>query len=244
MTAKSEPQWFRLGDKLMWQVPKAIYDSLSEESRFTATNHNAIRCSIIHLIQCLELSIESNRKGQHAVSMCLLRQCAEALTIIELGLLRDFELGSGLLNDWLRGKKKAGEIRKRLGEQVWPSYGYGLWQETWTEFIREFGDALHPYAHYTSALQAWQMALMQDSATQDDQGNYLLIAKVGFDTYDANKATRITLLHVLLSYVLGRVALANRTVNGLSTTRSLHLERLLPIRRSFAVDSSSGINSS
>jgi hypothetical protein len=85
---------------------------------------------------------------------------------------------------------------------------------------------------------------MQDSATQDDQGNYLLIAKVGFDTYDANKATRITLLHVLLSYVLGRVALANRTVNGLSTTRSLHLERLLPIRRSFAVDSSSGINSS
>lgn len=121
MTAKSEPQWFRLGHTLMWQVPKAVYESLSEESRFTATNHNAIRCSIIHLIQCLELSIESNRKGQHAVSMCLLRQCAEALTIIELGLLRDFELGSRLLNDWLRGKKKLGEIRKRLGEQVGPA---------------------------------------------------------------------------------------------------------------------------
>jgi hypothetical protein len=121
------------------------------------------------------------------------------------------------LNDWLHGRKKTGEIRKQLGERVWPSYGYGLWQETWSEFIREFGEALHPYAHYTSALQAWQIALMQDSAIQDDHGNYLLIAKVGLDTYDANKATRITLLHVLLSYVLGRVALANRSVNGLNS---------------------------
>ncbi|MEK6282760.1 MAG: hypothetical protein AABN95_20565 [Acidobacteriota bacterium] len=38
------------------------------------------------------------------------------------------------------------------------------------------------------------------------------MARVGLDTYEANKATRITLLHVLLSYMLGRIVVENNAV--------------------------------
>lgn len=78
--------------------------------------------------------------------------------------------------------------------------------------MAEFGQALHPYAHYSPELQAWQIALATDKPLEDPDGNYLFLAKVGLETYESNKATRITLLHVLLSYMLGRIVIENAAI--------------------------------
>ncbi len=215
MTATSDtnyPEWFRLGNPLMWAIPKAVYDFLDNGSPLSIHHQNAVRCALIHFIHCLNLSVETNRKGQHAVSICLLRQCAEALTVIEVGLVHDAAFSSSLLAAWLNGSKTSGATRKELAQKVWPQYGVGLWQESWSEFVAEFGQALHPYAHYSPELQAWQIALATDKPHEDRDGNYLFLGKVGLETYEANKATRITLLHVLLSYMLGRIVVENEGV--------------------------------
>lgn len=203
------PEWFRIGNPLMWEIPKAVYEFVSNGSDLSINHQNAVRCAVIHFIHCLNLSVETNRKGQHAVSLCLLRQCAEALTVIEIGLLRDRKLSSSLLQDWIDGSKTSGGVRKELARSVWPEYGLGLWEEAWSEFVAEFGRALHPYAHYSPDLQSWQIALTTDEAQKDRDGNYLFLARVGLDTYEPNKATRITLLHILLSYMLGRIVVEN-----------------------------------
>jgi hypothetical protein len=81
----------------------------------------------------------------------------------------------------------------------------GLWLKPWTDYYREFCNAVQPYAHYSRELQGWQLALMEERAHRSIDGNYLLLAKIGLSTYDANKATRITLLHILLSWTLGQI---------------------------------------
>jgi hypothetical protein len=211
-SANNKPEWFRLGEMAMWAIPRAVYEAVDNSSVLSPHQHNAVRCALIHFIHSLNLSVETNRKGQHAVSICLLRQCAEALSVIEIGLIRDHALSSSLLADWLNGNKTAGATRKELALKVWPHYGVGLWQESWSEFVSEFAKALHPYAHYSPELQAWQLALETDKPHEDSEGNYLLIARVGLETYEASKATRITILHVLLSYMLGRIAVENVAV--------------------------------
>lgn len=50
---------------------------------------------------------------------------------------------------------------------------------------------------------------MLDSAKVDDSGSISLYMKFGFNTYDANKATRIMLIHVLLSWTLGKIITNN-----------------------------------
>lgn len=213
-TSNDYPEWFRLGNPLMWGIPKAVYDFVSSGTALSTNHENAVRCATIHFIHCLNLSVESNRKGQHAVAICLCRQCAEALTVMEIGLIRDLGLSSSLLTAWLDGSKTSGATRKELAKKVWPQYGRGLWEESWSEFVAEFGQALHPYAHYTPELQSWQIALAGDNAHKDRDGNYLFLARVGLETYEANKATRVTLLHVLLSYILGRIVVENNGVPG------------------------------
>jgi len=86
-TSNDYPEWFRLGNPLMWGIPKAVYDFVSSGTALSTNHENAVRCATIHFIHCLNLSVESNRKGQHAVAICLCRQCAEALTVMEIGLI-------------------------------------------------------------------------------------------------------------------------------------------------------------
>jgi hypothetical protein len=107
------------------------------------------------------------------------------------------------LTAWKEGKRSHGELRKALQQSVWPNYGNGLWDETWTEFYGNLARAVQPYAHYTSELQGWQFA------TVEDEGGTEVTAMFGLETYDVFQATRITLFHMLLTYMLGRILLAH-----------------------------------
>src|SRR5947209_8337707 len=83
---KHPPRWFKLGEPLIWPTLGLAYQKLS--GRRTGNMHLDMmaECAAIHLSHCMEASIETNRKGRHAVAISLVRQCVESMTIVELGL--------------------------------------------------------------------------------------------------------------------------------------------------------------
>jgi hypothetical protein len=113
------------------------------------------------------------------------------------------------MDAWLDGTKSSGEIRKSLDKRIWQRYDSGLWGESWSSYFGSFCKAVQPYAHYSPFLQNWQMTLISDTVTRNDDSNYIMMATVGLGTYEASKATRITLLHCVLSWTLGRVLAEN-----------------------------------
>jgi hypothetical protein len=208
-TSVKNPEWFKQGNLLIWSVADTAYKFLDESMHLSTDQKNAVFCGIIHYINCLKLSIETNKNGQHAVAICLIRQCVEALTVIELGFLHEYHISTTLIDSWINGSKTSGEIRKQLERDIWHRYGLGLWEESWSNYFGAFCKAIQPYAHYSRELQGWQMALVTNTVQGDQDGNYIFLAKVGLNTYEANKASRITLLHCLLSWTLGKIITEN-----------------------------------
>lgn len=203
------PEWYTIGSPLLWKPAQKTFDRFSDKGLGDANLTNSALCASIHFIHCLTLSVEVNRKGQHAVAMCLIRQCVESLTVIEVALLREVDLREKLLRGWIDSSKTSGAIRKVLEKEIWPRYGAGLWTSDWPGYFSEFCKAVQPYAHYSPQLQAWQLAMVPDTVAVDEDGNYLQQSRVGLQTYDSAKATRITCLHCLLVWTLGRIYTAN-----------------------------------
>ncbi|MCS5603864.1 MAG: hypothetical protein NZ734_16880, partial [Paracoccus sp.] len=147
----------------------------------------------------------ANRDGAHANALSITRQCIESMSVMEMGLCRHPER-EVMLSKWWDGGAKPGHMRQWLAEKVWPSYGSGLWTESWNEFMARLSGAVQPYAHYTGQLAQWQMALKL--APRDDT---TAIVEFRPRAYDPQKATRITLFHAIITYALGRVSIATAT---------------------------------
>ena len=155
------------------------------------------------LLDSLTLANQANRDGMHANALSLTRQCVEAIGVIEVGLCGHAKADEMLLL-WEADKLSPGKLRAWLEQHAWPAYGSGLWSEPWSTFMREFAGAVQPYAHYTRGLAQWQMRLVRVQDRQD-HGPIEAIMEFRPRAYDAQKATRITLFHALLSYTLGRI---------------------------------------
>ena len=150
----------------------------------------------------------------HANALSLTRQCLEALTVVELGVCGHKDSESILLK-WDKDEFTAGKLRAWLEQHVWPMYGSGLWSEPWATFMREFAAALQPYAHYSSKLAQWQVRLVPGvSAENDTSKSITALIEVRPRAYDAQKATRITLFHAVLTYALGRIWMSNHKADA------------------------------
>ncbi|PLT18882.1 hypothetical protein [Ralstonia mannitolilytica] len=150
----------------------------------------------------------------HANALALTRQCIEAISVVELGICKHPDAEAMLLK-WDEDRATAGELRKWLQTNVWPNYGTGLWAEPWGVFMREFASAIQPYAHYGRNLAQWQLGLhgmaeVDGDSTVTAQG----LIEMRPRAYDPQKATRITLFHALLTYVLGRVWAASHPADA------------------------------
>lgn len=200
--AKKNPRWFVLGDRLMWPLVGMGCTSARNHRLSSPDIQLMAELAICHHAGCLEAGIHANRRGKHSAAICLVRQSLEALTIAEIGLQPPV-FAEPLLLRWKEGKSSHGELRKALEEDVWSSYGSGLWDETWAEFYGNLARAIQPYAHYTSELQGWQFASVKQ------EGKQTFIAMCGLETYDPLQATRVTLFHTLLTYMLGRILLVH-----------------------------------
>jgi hypothetical protein len=114
--------------------------------------------AVFHLDACLNASIEANAALTPTVAMCLLRQCVETLTIIDVGL-QPSKYRDPVLDTWHEGKKTTGALRKDLEQEIWPRYGPGIWDESWSEYFSNLAQAVHPHAHYTSQLKGGRYPL-------------------------------------------------------------------------------------
>jgi hypothetical protein len=196
------PEWFKLGDQLMWPLIGIGIAAVRSNPLSTPDLQSLAELALCHHAGCLEASIYANKRGKHSTAICLVRQSVEALTIAEIGL-QSPEFAEPLLIAWKEGKKRYGDLRKTLEQHVWPRYGGGLWDEAWSEFYGNLARAVQPYAHYTSELQGWQLV------TEAYEGGRTFVAMFGLETYDALQATRITLFHGLLTYMLGRILICH-----------------------------------
>jgi len=200
----------------MWPLVGMSLASLSSRSQNPqlALVRYAAGC---HLAGCLETSCVANERGKHSAAIALVRQAVEALTLIDLGLQPN-TYSDPLLAQWNSGRISHGEIRARLEREVWQSYGRGLWDESWAAFFGNFARAVQPYAHYTPELQGWQDQVVAQ------HGDREATISIGLLTYDPLKATRITFLHFLLAWTLGRILLVHReNADVLAREADIHL---------------------
>ena len=165
------------------------------------------------VLDTMLLANQANRDGMHANALALTSQCVEAISVIELGICGHPEAEAMLLK-WDADDLSPGKMRAWLQENVWPKYGSGLWTEPWSAFMREFAGAVQPYAHYTRNLMQWQLRLHRMNVDPDDPSADLHgLLEIAPRAYDAQKATRITLFHAILTYTLGRIWIASNDVD-------------------------------
>ncbi len=202
MNSSRDPKWLLIGNQIRIPLLQETLTGLMPSSSPFPDFAHVPYLAAIHFYQCLGASDDSNRRGHHSVSMCLLRQCVEDISIVDCGL-QDRTFAEPMLRAWLDDTKTIGEIRKDLERQVWPRYGRGLWLETWAEFFGRLARAVQPYAHYSSSLMGWQFAMVSHERGPD------ALTLLGANTYDPIKASRITLLLELTTWTLGRLFLEN-----------------------------------
>lgn len=218
------PEWFLLCSELHNVILDSALEHLASRNGPDVHLNLMPLSAVHHFINCLTTSEEANRKGMHAVAISLLRQCVEALVVIDAGL-QDVPTGDMLLGHW-RGEKTAGQMRQLLEQHVWRKYGRGLWNETWSDFFAKLASAVQPYAHYGPQLQFWQIATLGGPYKGED-GSLQFLAQVGLTAYDPLKATRITLFHGLLLWSLAELILTNGGSSRLDTNAVAKLRAAL-----------------
>lgn len=197
-----KPRWLRLTDELVPVVVSQASMHLDPRRQPLDPNlANVPYAAFLHWCACHSCSMDANERGLHAVSVALVRQCLEALSLVALGLWND-PRREKLLLDWLEGKLSPGELRQKLDQHVWPGFHPGLWGESWSEFFANLCRAVQPYSHYTPELMGWQWQDLAWSWSGDRPTGFTMI---GPQTYDPLKASRVTLLHALLTWTVGRI---------------------------------------
>jgi hypothetical protein len=193
--------WASLSQQLGPLVLNAAHSALANTRLADLDLAYAPELALYHLQASLNASIEQNRAQQPAVALSILRQCVEALSVVEAGLL-DEAIAEQLLREWREGLK-IGLLRQKLQTISWPQYGNGLWTESWSDFFAQLARAVQPYTHYSMELQQWQIGIVRGSL----EGN--AIARTHHKTDDPVKASRIALLQAIVIWTLGRVVMAN-----------------------------------
>lgn len=214
MVGQKFPEWFLLGEQVAPQVMQRIADSVTANQMCPQVKHIPMLAHWF-ISDSLLLANQANRDGMHANAISLLRQCVEGISVIELGICGHLDAEPMLLK-WEDDGITAGNLRRWLQDNVWIQYGVGLWNEPWHVFMREFAAAVQPYAHYGSSLAQWQLCLhgFSEEITEKGVAEHGVI-EIHPRAYNPQKATRITLFHGIIIYIMGRIwVAANQTDRG------------------------------
>jgi hypothetical protein len=202
MAMSDTSDWLHLGQAILGPLLQTASEGLRHYAVTDLHVAQIPSLALYHLGSCLDVSGTANEEGHHAVAISLTRQSIEALTIIELGFLEP-TYSEPLLSGWIHGQRSHGKLRRELEKTIWPGYGTGLWDETWAEYFSNLARAVQPYAHYSHELLQWQLTSIKHL------DNQRFIAVVGPGTIDPVKGLRVTLLHVLVTWTLGRILFEN-----------------------------------
>jgi hypothetical protein len=202
-TATHKPKWLRLTDKLLPVLVSQGSAHLDPRRQSLDPNLAYVPYgAFLHWCGSLDCSMYANERGLHAVAIAVTRQCLESLSLVTLGLWDDVRRRQ-LLEKWRDGKLSPGELRHHLERHIWPAFRPGLWSEPWSEFFANLCRAIQPYSHYTAELSGWQWQDLAWSWSGVDAPTG--VTTMGPQTYDPLKASRVTLLHALLTWTLRRL---------------------------------------
>ena len=204
--ARDTPELFKLAEIATQETMKRI-DAAVASNNMALQVKNSPMLAYWFMHDALFLADVANRGGMHANALALTRQCIEAIGVVELGICGHTG-AEAALKKWEEDRLEAGKLRAWLENNVWQGYGSGLWNEPWATFMREFAKATQPYAHYGRNLAQWQLRLGRVCDASDPGAKLMMTLEMEPRAYDSQKATRITLYHILLTYVLGRVWMA------------------------------------
>jgi len=199
-----KPEWLQKSDELFQPVWKALWSSIQNNELSLQLNPLPIE-ALRFIVYSLGYSDDANRNGRHAICMAMLRQSVEAISVVELGLTRHASREKQL-QLWQDRKCSPGALRGWLEKNTWKTYGPGIWNESWAQFMGHFAKSVQPYAHFSPDLILWQEAFFGFSP---GRGGWQGMAMTGNDCYDPQKASRITLFHSILFYVLARLLVEN-----------------------------------
>lgn len=205
--SRQPPAWFPIAEEANPAVMRRVADAV-KASAMSLQVRSAPMLAHWFLLDTLLLANQANRDGMHANALALTRQCIEATSIIELGVCQHPHAEATLLR-WEQDSITPGKARNWLQNNVWTGYGSGIWTEPWSIFMREFANVVQPFAHYGPALAQWQLRLHGFSGSSEG-GEFFgdAMLEISPRAYDAQKATRITLFHAILTYTLGRILMA------------------------------------
>jgi hypothetical protein len=203
---ESTPEWFQISELATSQVMSRIAAAVSANEMCLQVKSSPVLAHWF-VLDTLLLANQANKDGMHSNALALTRQCVEAIGVIELGICGHPDAEAALLK-WEADNLNPGKLRAWLQTNVWPQYGSGLWTEPWFTFMREFAGAVQPYAHYGRNLAQWQLRLHRLHDPNKSDADIHAIIEMTPRAYDAQKATRITLFHALLTYALGRIWMA------------------------------------
>jgi hypothetical protein len=200
MTERPTPEWFKLSEEVTPEIRERLSNAL-RKPRLPLQVKGSPAMALWFLLDSLLLANRANREGMHANALALTRQTIEALSIVELGITVH-PAAATQLEKWDKDQASPGELRQWLSKNVWPSYGSGIWKESWENFMAHLARAIQPYAHYASQLAHWQERFIH---RLDERGHSEFYVVQGARQYDPQKATRITLFHAILTFALARV---------------------------------------
>ena len=200
----NRPRWLEICQENLIPLLEHTTASLSERKDLDAHVRIAPLLASYHLHQGVLSSIEANEKGRHSVAMAMLRQCVEALTIVDVGL-QPPEFATDVLLSWLEDRLTQGQIRKKLEAERWPQYGCGLWQEAWAEYFVNLARAVQPYAHYSRALMGWQFSVPATIPEPGPDEAMHVYAHIGSNAKDLLKGARVSLFVALVGWTVARL---------------------------------------
>lgn len=204
----SKPYWMNVGLRL-WPKAMQIADGAFSETNDPQSGMIS-RLAVFHLATCMETAnfANQNQNNFYSVAVCLLRQCVETLSVIDLAL-QEPEYSRDRLRKWENSKLSPGELRKALESDVWPRYGSGLWGEPWREFFANLAGAVQPYAHYTPDLLGWQIKVARD------EGDRTFLANLAPRAHDPIRTARVAVLQAIVTWTFARLLLMNRPKDAL-----------------------------
>ena len=81
-----QPRWLQICQANLIPLLEHTSASFNQSNDLNANVRITSILASYHLHQCILSSIDANEKGRHSVAIALLRQCIEALTIVDVGL--------------------------------------------------------------------------------------------------------------------------------------------------------------
>ena len=152
-----------------------------------------------HLSAAIKYSDLANHEGAPSVALGLIRHAVESMSIVELQLMDPADSAS-ILDSWVAGRARLGEVRKFLEGSLWRTLPDTPWGVSWVEHEGSLAKAVQDYSHASPSLMQWTLRFQQRAPGSG--GTWIGAIGRNDGIVDLNKGERIQLVIGILYWTL------------------------------------------